>query len=422
MRKIIVALGLVAGFSAQAQTYKPDFDCQKANLNDSIAVMLCQNSDAAKAELEFDQAYYALRHVVGKSGWKPLKQEAIKDDEAFSLCINTASEGASTPPAAQPGCYISTMAGLTEKYRHRLSGPALQEAARSIDEHIALQQKLIDLGYLPEGTRADGVYGEGTRQAIETWQRVSHRPSTDGFLSDDDALMLLASSNPSPIDTESVRTDASSPQKNYNFISSACPDGVTVIQGILFFDDPYSIKGKCFSILISSRFGRKQWIDENTVLIIDSMPFSPSQVSTTIVHDDQGHIKYGSTAIVKGSEPITYTSALGERIVAPTLNVIQYTNDPYSDAGIPVKARLEYPEEEREKGISGDVTISCYMHQQENKLWKAQSCDVMNYTGSQNFINSSMKYMKNSTWSNQEVYGQLSPDKKFSKTMHFHTD
>lgn len=195
---------------AAAQSYSPDFDCSRVNPADSIAVMLCQNSDAAKAELEFDQAYYALRQIVGKDGWKSLKKEAIADDEILKECI--APPDPSSPevtPAADPTCYIRNMNVLTEKYRGRLTGDASEEAARPILTHRILQQKLIDLGYLPAGSIADGVYGESTRAAIETWQRVAKRPSADGFLSDDDATVLLNQTPQNATDEEQVRSAVS---------------------------------------------------------------------------------------------------------------------------------------------------------------------------------------------------------------------
>lgn len=169
---------------AEAQVYHPDFSCSADLSNNITATMLCKNSDAAKSELQFDQAYYALRHKVGKHGWKGLKEKAVSDQSLFGNCIDP-SDG-----EASPSCYISHMHDLTEDYRGKLSGDALEEATRPIDQHIQLQQKLIDLGYLPAGSVADGVYGEGTRTAIETWQRVTHRPFVDGFLSNDDAMAL----------------------------------------------------------------------------------------------------------------------------------------------------------------------------------------------------------------------------------------
>lgn len=315
---------------AWAQEYKPDFNCSVDHSKDSIATMLCQNSEAAKHELIFDQTYYALRQVVGKAGWKVLKQEAIADDDALKVCVAPdAMDG--TLPKADPQCYISKMDEITQKYKARLSGSALEEASRPIDQHIALQQKFIDLGYLPAGSIADGVYGEGTREAISTWQRVSHRPSDEGFISDADAVVLLGATAPQQTQAASAPPGSYAPPQQpvapapADPISGICHGQPQPMNLIIGFNDPYAAKGKCYEILIASRFGRRQWIDENTVLIIDSLP-SSSEAYETIVQDPNGHIQYGKVAIVIGVDPIKYTAASGEMIVAPTLEVVKYVN------------------------------------------------------------------------------------------------
>lgn len=197
MKLVLLSLTVGLLFSSQAfsQTYKPDFDCNRVNTSDSIAVMLCNNSETAKHELEFDQVYYALRQNVGKDNWKTLKQAAIADDSIFKECITNQNDSNGTP-IANPECYIKDIDNITSKYKSHLSGPDLEEANRSIDEHIRLQQILINSGYLP-GTIADGVYGEGTRTAIETWQRVNHRP-VSGFISNEDSLILLNNNTSKP--------------------------------------------------------------------------------------------------------------------------------------------------------------------------------------------------------------------------------
>lgn len=182
-----VAALLATSTLAHANTYKPDLNCSRAAPNDKVAHLLCSNSDVAKTELEFDQAYYALRQSVGESGWKPLKAEEQIDWGKLSVCD-------SNPDASQPldpACVTSVLKAVTTKYKGRLSGDALQEASRNIDEHIALQQRLIDLGYLPPGTTADGVYGVGMRAAITDWQTKTGQPNTDGFISDANAAVLI---------------------------------------------------------------------------------------------------------------------------------------------------------------------------------------------------------------------------------------
>ncbi|AOW45762.1 hypothetical protein A4S02_02215 [Acetobacter ascendens] len=96
-------------------------------------------------------------------------------------------------PKADPDCYISKMGEITDKYKTRLSGASLEEANRDINEHIKLQQQLINLGYMPAGSVADGVYGESTRAAIIKWQKNIGYHNPTGFLSDDDVPKLMAS-------------------------------------------------------------------------------------------------------------------------------------------------------------------------------------------------------------------------------------
>jgi predicted aspartyl protease len=66
----------------------------------------------------------------------------------------------------------------------RLTGPAREEAIRSLEEHVALQQALQDLGFLSPGP-IDGVYGRGSRGAILAWQ-AGRGLATTGLLGDAD--------------------------------------------------------------------------------------------------------------------------------------------------------------------------------------------------------------------------------------------
>ena len=193
-RFVLLAAIMAAPNIAWAQEYKPDFNCSVDHSKDSIATMLCQDSDAAKHELIFDQTYYALRQLVGPSGWKALKQEVIADDDALKECVSPFVDER-VPLEADPECYSKKMDKITEKYKSRLSGSALEEASRPIDEHIALQQKLINLGYFPDESIADGVYGESTRKAIGEWKSSSGLPQADDFISNSDASALKESGN-----------------------------------------------------------------------------------------------------------------------------------------------------------------------------------------------------------------------------------
>ncbi|MCG4256930.1 restriction endonuclease [Acetobacter senegalensis] len=181
-------LDALAPTPAQSRFW-PDFNCSADHSKDSIATMLCQNSEAAKHELIFDQTYYALRQLVGKAGWKALKQEVIADDDALKECIVPFTPEGELPDA-DPDCYIKKMDQITEKYKTRLSGAALEEASRDIIQHILIQQKLLDAGYPKSAKSADGVYGEATRIGILEWQKKNNVSQT-GFISDDEARFIL---------------------------------------------------------------------------------------------------------------------------------------------------------------------------------------------------------------------------------------
>ncbi|MCH4026207.1 MAG: restriction endonuclease [Acetobacter fabarum] len=222
--------------SSSNATYRPDFNCSSDHSKDSIATMLCQNSEAAKHELIFDQTYYALRQVVGKDGWKALKQEVGADDTILKECLDSSkSTSPQNIPQADPVCYITHMDALTDKYKSRLYGPSLEEASRPIEQHIALQNDLIALGFLGGNAQADGVYGESTRAAIIKWQKSHGDSDVTGFISDDDADKLsqevekiapsggnlqssgVAFSAPEPASNSSTHNDDSQSGSNFPY-------------------------------------------------------------------------------------------------------------------------------------------------------------------------------------------------------------
>ncbi|GAA4481705.1 peptidoglycan-binding domain-containing protein [Gluconacetobacter asukensis] len=179
--------------SAPSGPYHPDFPCAPPPAGNGVATMLCQDSEAARHELMFDQVYYALRHQVGQDGWKDLRQQVVLDETTANQSCGLPAPGdeAQAIPPNGAACYADAMDRLAAQYRVRLSGAALMESQRPLDRHIALQKKLAELGLLPADTVVDGVYGEATRAAITAWQQAANRPRTDGFLSDDDAAMLI---------------------------------------------------------------------------------------------------------------------------------------------------------------------------------------------------------------------------------------
>src|ERR1700676_3110740 len=85
-----------------------------------------------------------------------------------------------------PDCVATQYNEKRTEWLSRLSGPAYEEAKRPLEEHLAIQRTLQQIGFLPATAKIDGVYSAATRAAIVAWQVASDRPAT-GILSDADA-------------------------------------------------------------------------------------------------------------------------------------------------------------------------------------------------------------------------------------------
>lgn len=69
------------------------------------------------------------------------------------------------PPNAA-SCYTVETEEARAQWLGQMTGPAHDEAVLPIEQHIAFQQRLVGLGYMPQTTKVDGIYGEATRTAI----------------------------------------------------------------------------------------------------------------------------------------------------------------------------------------------------------------------------------------------------------------
>ncbi|WP_225199258.1 peptidoglycan-binding protein [Gluconobacter oxydans] len=224
-------------------------------------------------------------------------------------------DGDQTVPANGAACYIQGTDKLTAELRNRLSGSSLEEAERPIDAHVALQKRLIDLGYLPAGTTADGVYGEGTRLAIQTWQRVAHRPIADGFLSNADAAALMA-----PVQNSSPSIPNAPVATPYeNLVSKVCGGIISPVPSSDSPDyDPFTIEGKCFSLTESIPNSYVQWIDAQTALI--------PALSFYFIGDQ--HWRFDLPLLLVGVKPHQYTAASGAAVTPMTFVVAGYIGGP----------------------------------------------------------------------------------------------
>src|ERR1035437_2392860 len=182
----------LSSFPSPALAIGPSFDCSKAQT--SLAQFICASPVLSKADLEFVQSYYALRQQVGLNGWQILKVEAVNfQTYVAQQCGIPPSSSLPVNKVALQACLIQTYKRQGLAWRSRLQGPALEEASRPIEEHIALQARLQSLGFLPKTEEVDGVYGAATRTSIANWQQVSGLPAT-GFLANVDAAKLASSS------------------------------------------------------------------------------------------------------------------------------------------------------------------------------------------------------------------------------------
>lgn len=214
----------------------PSFDCSA--VHSPGAKLICSNTYLSRLDLIFVQAYYALRQQVGEAGWKALKVEAVEFE-------NTALEQCGIPTAGALPDNVPAMAScLSSQYRKqrnvwlsRLSGPALEEARRPIEEHVALQRDLQILGYLPANEKIDGIYGSATRAAILAWQ-ISQGITPNQFLGDADAKRLeyQASQSFSPTASAAMRAIPPNP-------SAGTPVPQIVVEEVAKLDSDYRLGG-----------------------------------------------------------------------------------------------------------------------------------------------------------------------------------
>lgn len=168
----------------------PSYDCNAVAT--PLAQFICANPNLSRMDLEFVQAYYALRQQVGSSGWKPLKLEAIDFQNRVDVLCSIAPSGTLPSGAAELAtCLEKGYEEQRANWASRLTGPALDEVNRPIEQHVALQRDLQTLGFLSPSATIDGVYGEATRAAILEWQHSRNLPET-AFIGAADGTALEA--------------------------------------------------------------------------------------------------------------------------------------------------------------------------------------------------------------------------------------
>lgn len=176
---IVADSGLAAG---------PSYDCEAAKA--PLAQLICTNPELSRLDLEFAQAYLALRHQLDETDRRALVHDAAAfQASVLRTCRIPASGQAPLDSSNVTACIAPAYQRQRDAWVARLSGVAREEATRPTDQHIALQRDLRTLGYLPATALLDGVYGAETRAAIVAWQQAKNKPPM-GLLGDADAAAL----------------------------------------------------------------------------------------------------------------------------------------------------------------------------------------------------------------------------------------
>ena len=165
----------------------PSFDCAKAAT--PLTLLICSDAELSRADLAFNQAYWALYQQLGPGGQAQLKESDVAFIDQVQAQCGLPTTGPLTPDDGQSrNCVENAYQKMRAMWLSQLTGPAREEADRVPEEHLKLQLDLQQLGLLPAGS-PDGIYAQETRGAILAWQNSRGRPIT-GFLNDADASAL----------------------------------------------------------------------------------------------------------------------------------------------------------------------------------------------------------------------------------------
>jgi peptidoglycan hydrolase-like protein with peptidoglycan-binding domain len=169
----------------------PSFPCPA--LHDPLGYLLCNDPELARAEIQYIQAYQALKQQSLKEEAKSLIGEANGFTVATRLECDIPAPGArqvTKVPRVDHECLAGAYARQRNLLLSRLRDAAAEEAMRPIEQHFDLQAALLRKGFLTSSTEIDGIYGTRTRAAIMAWQRATGRSPT-GIMGADDASALL---------------------------------------------------------------------------------------------------------------------------------------------------------------------------------------------------------------------------------------
>ncbi|TXN73033.1 hypothetical protein FV230_02735 [Methylobacterium sp. WL6] len=167
-----------------ARDLGPSFDCERANT--PLPILICEDANLRRTDLEMARAFYALRHLKPDAGAE-LKAESNDLVKRTIEACRVPETGKVTAALRAKGgpCIAAAYKRQNDVWagRVRRDGPpsARQELERPIEEHVRLQEALRNAGQLPPDATADGVYGGVTRRAITAFAEAEGLPG-DGFL------------------------------------------------------------------------------------------------------------------------------------------------------------------------------------------------------------------------------------------------
>jgi restriction system protein len=198
----MTAIALLAIGTGAAHAVGPSFDCTRAAT--PAQKLVCSDPDLSRTELEYTQAYYAMRYQVGEAGWPSLKAEAIlSQNESLKRCEIPQSGRLLRDSKQAAECLGSAYRDQQASWIQQLTQAGAEEARRPPEQQVALQHRLQTLNFLPPDAAIDGIYGAGTREAILAWQRSNNRAAS-GFLSDADTEVLMGTVVSPPAQNEVV--------------------------------------------------------------------------------------------------------------------------------------------------------------------------------------------------------------------------
>ncbi len=178
-----VAMG-IGNQATHAQTVSgPTFDCARAQ--SPLSHVICREPSTWDADWALSSSYWAAYFSVEGPNRTQLRDGHVSWMRSVEVECGLAS-GSVTPRAG--ACVTQKYQARAASYRSSLTGDALAEASLRPEALMALQSRLIELGFMAGSP--DGVFGAGTRQAIRAYRQTLGQPPAD-FLDQQQRTALL---------------------------------------------------------------------------------------------------------------------------------------------------------------------------------------------------------------------------------------